>query len=223
MDEQKQTMGEEQGYGQPGYGAEVLPQGQQVPPQVQPGYGQPAEPPVPPQVQSGYGMPVETPVQPGYGQPVDPPMPPVQPGYGMPPVPPQGQQIPPQVQSGYGMPVEPPVPSVSPQVQPGYGMPPQLQMPYQTMPPYGYAGKSTDSTGLAIASMVLGIVSIVICSWQVIGLGCGIAGLVLGCVYRAKGGANGMSIAGIVCSSVGLALGLLIMFDWMVEYLANLI
>lgn len=128
--------------------------------------------------------------------------------------------VPPQGQMGYGVP--PMSQQMPPQGQMGYGMPPvppQMQVPYQTMPPYGYVGSSTVSSSLAIASMVLGIVSIVLCAWYIIGLSCAIVGLVLGCVYRAKGGTNGMSIAGIACSSVGLALGLLMLFGMIIELL----
>ena len=144
----------------------------------------------------------------GDGVPVPPQVPPrISPEYGIP--------VPPQAQPGDGMPVPP-------QGQMGYGVPPvppQMQVPYQTMPPYGYVGSSTVSSSLAIASMALGIVSIVLCAWYIIGLSCAIVGLVLGCVYRAKGGTNGMSIAGIACSSVGLALGLLMLFGMIIELL----
>lgn len=74
------------------------------------------------------------------------------------------------------------------------------------------------SSGMAIASMVLGIMSIIVCSWFVLGMGCAIAGLTLGCVYRAKGGTSGMSIAGIACSSVGVALGILMVMGTFMEF-----
>lgn len=153
---------------------------------------------VSPQPDYGMAQGNESMAQPDYGMPQgNGAMP--QPGYGMPP----------QIQPGYGMP-QPPVP---PQIQPGYGMPqgngPMPQLGYG-MPLYGYPPrKQGTSDGLAIASMVLGIVSILICLWFYISLPCAVVGLVLGCVYRAKGGKNGMSVAGIACSSVAIALAIL--------------
>ncbi|MBP3489008.1 MAG: DUF4190 domain-containing protein [Roseburia sp.] len=78
------------------------------------------------------------------------------------------------------------------------------------MPAYGYPNQRQGvSDGLAVASMVLGIISIMICIWFYVSLPCAIIGLILGCVYRAKGGKSGMSVAGIACSSVAIALALL--------------
>lgn len=61
--------------------------------------------------------------------------------------------------------------------------------------------------GLAIASMVLGIVSLVLfCIWW-ISIPAGVIGLILGGVSLAtKKGGKGMAIAGLVCSIVGIAL-----------------
>ncbi|RLE39587.1 DUF4190 domain-containing protein [Candidatus Woesearchaeota archaeon] len=69
--------------------------------------------------------------------------------------------------------------------------------------------------GLAIAGMVLGIVSIVF-SWAwFIAIICGIVGLVLSLVALKKIKARqaegkGMAIAGLVCSIVGIAIGVAI-------------
>lgn len=135
----------------------------------------------PPQMNAWNSQPPQTPPQPGYGQ-GQPPQMPSQPGY--------GQGMPPQMNPGNGIP---------PQVNPGYGM-----------PAYGYPNQRQGvSDGLAVASMVLGIISIMICIWFYVSLPCAIIGLILGCVYRAKGGKSGMSVAGIACSSVAIALALL--------------
>lgn len=112
--------------------------------------------------------------------------------------------VPPQVlpmqQTEYG---------VLPMEQPGYGMP---------VPPYVYMGEPEKvSEGLAVASMVLGIISIIFCALFYVAIPCAIVGLVLGCVYRSKGGKNGMSVAGIACSGSGLALALLILFLLIVD------
>lgn len=76
-----------------------------------------------------------------------------------------------------------------------------------------------EKSGLAIASMVLGIISIV-CSLSMIfvflGFILGIVGLVLGIVGKSKIktsqgqiGGDGMALAGIICSSISLGISLL--------------
>lgn len=145
-----------------------------------------------PPPQQNYGNPVH-PLQQNYGNPVHPlqqnygnPVPPLQQNYGKPA---------PPLQQNYGNPVPPAK----------YGMPNQVVPPVN-----GYANRNEEiSNGMAIASMVLGIVSIVLCWWFILALPCGIVGLVLGCVYRYKGGKSGMSVAGIVCGSIGIAFAII--------------
>lgn len=147
--------------------------------------------------QNQNAMPPQVPPLGGNAPVPPPPLPPMrQNGYGVPP-------LPPMQQNGYG------VPPLPPMQQPGYGT---------GMQPYGVTGApETVSDGLAIASMVLGIISILACVWFYIAIPCAIVGLVLGCVYRVKGGRNGMSVAGIACSGSGLALALLIVFLLIVD------
>lgn len=65
--------------------------------------------------------------------------------------------------------------------------------------------------GLAIASMVLGIVSIImLCCTYWISIPCAIVGLVLGIVNNKKNGKNGMATAGIVCSIISIVLAVLL-------------
>ena len=66
--------------------------------------------------------------------------------------------------------------------------------------------KNGGGQGMAIASMVLGIVSIVLCCIWYISLICAIAGMVLGIMNNRKCGRNGMATAGIVCSIIGIVL-----------------
>lgn len=62
--------------------------------------------------------------------------------------------------------------------------------------------------GQAIASLVLGIIAMISCSnFFIIAPPCAIIGLVLGILAKKKGN-NGMATAGIVLSSVGLAISL---------------
>lgn len=66
--------------------------------------------------------------------------------------------------------------------------------------------QNNGGSGLAIASMVLGIVALVMsCCFYFISIPCAVVGVVLGAVSLAgqKPG-KGMAIAGIVCSIVSL-------------------
>lgn len=74
---------------------------------------------------------------------------------------------------------------------------------------YGAPAPQGDKRGMAIASMVLGIVSLVLgwCLWY-ISLPCAIVGLVLG-VLANKAKKNGMATAGIVMSIIGIVLSVI--------------
>ncbi len=132
---------------------------------------------------NGYQPPVEPqnnqPQQP-YGQPQQP--------YGQPQQPyTQPQQPYNQPQQPYGQPQQP------------YGQPPQQYGQPQYGQPMG--APKDASKGLAIASLVLGIVSFFIC-----GLPCSITGLILGGVsYSKKKVNNGMAVTGMVLCIIGLA------------------
>ena len=74
-------------------------------------------------------------------------------------------------------------------------------------------------TGLAVAAMVCGIVSIPIMCIPYLGilsLPCSITGIVLGCIAngkakRGEGGGKGMAVTGIVCGSVSLGIFILLL------------
>lgn len=81
-----------------------------------------------------------------------------------------------------------------------------------------YSGGSSDygsgkgqGTGLGIASMVCGIVSLVGCCglWYV-SLPCAVVAIVLGIVQIVKNESRGMAIAGIICGGVGIVLTVLV-------------
>jgi len=82
---------------------------------------------------------------------------------------------------------------------------------YQTPP-----SPQSLPTGMSVASMVLGIISLVLfCLWY-ISMPCGIIGLVLGLVakgrvQRGEAGGGAMAKTGVVCSIIALALAVLIL------------
>ncbi len=85
-------------------------------------------------------------------------------------------------------------------------------MTQQYQPDYmGYPPGSAPSSGLAIASMVCGIVSLVlVCLWF-ISLPTSIVAIVLGNVAkgqirRGEAGGQGMATAGIICGSIALTI-----------------
>lgn len=86
---------------------------------------------------------------------------------------------------------------------PNNGNPYGQQPPYG-QPPYG-APQEQKPKGFAIASMVCGIVSIVICCCEYIAIPLGIVAIVLGIISLKKGeSGKGMAIAGIVCAGCSL-------------------
>lgn len=72
--------------------------------------------------------------------------------------------------------------------------------------------QQNENKGQAIASMILGIVSIVlVCIFYWASIPCAIIGLILGIMYNKKNGKCGMSTAGIVCSIIGLVLAIIVL------------
>lgn len=73
------------------------------------------------------------------------------------------------------------------------------------------ANEGEIKKGKSIASMVLGIVSLVfICFWY-ISIPCGIISIILGIIGKKEGG-KGMAITGIVLSAISIGLALLVVF-----------
>src|SRR6266702_1573325 len=148
------------------------------PPPPPPGGSTPPPPPPPPGGSGGYGTPPPPPPPPGGGSQMPPPPPP--PGGG----------------AGYGAPPPPPPP-------PGGGYMPPPPPPGGGYVPGGgmqYASQRTD--GLAIASLITGILSLVCC---VLGVVLGPAAAVMGFISRGRItasngtiGGGGLAIAGVV-------------------------
>jgi len=98
--------------------------------------------------------------------------------------------------------------------QPQYQAPqqPQYQAPQQ--PVYPAQQPAVPGKGLAITSMVLGIVALVFCCIWYLGIPCAIVGAVLGGIAYSKAKAvgmkSGMAVAGLVCSCIALGLNILV-------------
>ena len=95
-----------------------------------------------------------------------------------------------------------------------YGQQPYTQG-YQNQPYYqgGYGQNQPEQPGkgLGIAAMVCGILSLLlIFLFMPLGIGCGIAGLVMGIIGRKKNKKDGMALAGIITSSIGIGLSVLL-------------
>lgn len=102
--------------------------------------------------------------------------------------------------------------------QPAYQQPapvqPVYQQPTPVQPVYQQPAPSVPGKGMAVTSMVLGIVALALfCIWY-LALPCGIVGLALGVVgmnkAKAVGMKSSMAVAGIACSCV--ALGIMALF-----------
>lgn len=137
-------------------------------------------------------VPPPPPPQEGHDEPAAPPPPPPPPPPGGGYVPPSGGYVPPPPQGGY-------VPPSGGYVPP----PPGGYMP--TQGGYGYAAPRTD--GLAIASLVLGIVSIT-CFAVCLGLILGPTAAIMGFISRQRIASSGGTVGGGTLALVGLILGI---------------
>jgi hypothetical protein len=105
-------------------------------------------------------------------------------------------------------------------------IPPQpVYAPGQETSTYVYAAqpKSNGREGMAIASLVLGIVALPTCLCYGLAVIPGILAVVFG-ILSLKSSRKGMAIAGIICGTIGTLLGVLmiaLMFFWVPEIVAN--
>lgn len=77
-----------------------------------------------------------------------------------------------------------------------------------------------ESTGTAIASMILGIVSIVLCCSSILGMIAGVIAIVLAQKERNSGrGDNGYVKAGFICGIIGAILSVLMLIYYIVVML----
>ncbi|MDR2105919.1 MAG: DUF2510 domain-containing protein [Coriobacteriales bacterium] len=92
-----------------------------------------------------------------------------------------------------------------------------IYAPGQEPPAYSTASQDTDRKGLAVASLVLGIVGILSCCLGWVGLIPGAIAVVLG-ILSVKSSKKGMAIAGIICGAVAVVLGILGIFLTILGY-----
>ena len=99
-----------------------------------------------------------------------------------------------------GAPVENQPPAYNP--TPTYNAAPD----YNTTPVYNTQPAEDPGKGMAIASLILGLVS-----FLCLPIVTGVLGIVFGGVAKSKGSTNGMATAGIICGIVGIALWILML------------
>ncbi|BDF57380.1 hypothetical protein CE91St36_01970 [Christensenellaceae bacterium] len=159
----------------------------------------------------GYQPPVQ---QPQYQQ--APPQQPQQPQPGQQPVPPVPPQAPPQYQQ-----VPPQQPQQGQQQQ--YGQP-QYQPQYQQVPPQYVPATDVQAKAknMATASMICGILGLILCWTPYAGLILNILGIVFYTLYKKNepAGQNGMATAGLVCSIIGLIVSIIFTILWTTVFAA---
>ena len=120
---------------------------------------------------------------------------------------PVGQPTPPQ--SAYPPPYQ--APNTSSAYPPPYQAPQQNSSygnesnPYPQQPVYTVP-QPKPANGMAIASMVLGILSVICCCAGFLGVLPGVIGLILAIICFSKGNKGGMAVAGLVLNIIGVAL-----------------
>jgi hypothetical protein len=81
--------------------------------------------------------------------------------------------------------------------------------PYPAAQPATFAVARSQSNGMAVASLVLGITSIVFCWWGLLAVLQVVLAIVFGCIAlgqsnRGAGGQSSLAIGGIICACIGL-------------------
>jgi uncharacterized protein DUF4190 len=133
------------------------------------------------------------------------------------PPPPAGGGFPPQPPPPGGGYVPPPPAGYPPAGYPPAGYPPGGYMPGGYVPG-AYASPRTD--GLAIAALIVGIISLV-CSFFCLGIVLGPAGAIMGFISRQRistsGGALGggaMAVIGLILGVIGFVVSVIFFFLW---------
>lgn len=110
-----------------------------------------------------------------------------------------------QQNAGNGVPPIPPVYNNQPNMNMGNGnIPPIQPVMNMNMPSQSQPNKPADT--MALVGMILGIVSLCLCCFNLLDIPVAIAGLVLGILGVKSTKRKGMAIAGIVCSAIAILL-----------------
>ena len=75
---------------------------------------------------------------------------------------------------------------------------------------------TSKPSGMSIAALVLGIVSIVCCCLHIISIACGIVAIVLAKKEDQRGMGNGFTKAGFICGLIGAILGGIYLIYWII-------
>ncbi len=92
------------------------------------------------------------------------------------------------------------------------GPTPQQYSSFQTEP----LEDTGKSSGVSVAALILGIVSIVFCCLHIVAIACGIVAIVLAKKEEQKGMANGFTKAGFICGLIGAILGGIFLIYWII-------
>jgi uncharacterized Zn finger protein (UPF0148 family) len=92
---------------------------------------------------------------------------------------------------------------------------PGVQQPDFTQATYAQGNVNSVSEkpkkyGLGIASLILGILSVVLCCVFFVGIPCALAAIILGIIQLIKNQPKGLAIAGIILGGIGLFLGVIL-------------
>ena len=110
-----------------------------------------------------------------------------------------------QQNAGNGVPPIPPVYNNQPNMNMGNGNIPPIQ-PVMNMNMTSQSQPNKPADTMALVGMILGIVSLCLCCFNLLDIPVAIAGLVLGILGVKSTKRKGMAIAGIVCSAIAVLL-----------------
>ncbi|MEW9531455.1 DUF4190 domain-containing protein [Microbispora sp. NPDC049125] len=88
----------------------------------------------------------------------------------------------------------------------GYGYPPQG--------PYGYPPQAPGTNGMAITSLIMGIVGLVVCGFTAV-LGVILGHVAISQIKRTGEQGHGMAVAGLIVSYIAIAAWILLAVVWL--------
>lgn len=107
------------------------------------------------------------------------------------------------------------------QAQSGFQTQQEFQVQTKPQPKNTYKGVSPGDSD-ATASMILGIISIVMCSSSILGIICGALAVVIAGKAKQQGSQSGNVQAGTICGVIGICLGALTTIYYIAVFLLGL-